>query len=171
MTTAILIRATLVEQPKGTELEYRVIAINKSGEGSPSNTLMGVLQKIEYRERWSWILMKKKRKKYFLEGLAYKRTNINPDDVIYRRDVQRPRDKEVIEEVEKQEFKHNRVAIYMSGTIIVAAASKVIFGVELSFPVLLGVGAVVGTLLFFLDRWIAECLRKEPEKPRDEQKQ
>jgi len=115
--------------------------------------------------------MKKKRKKYFLEGLAYKRTNINPDDVIYRRDVQRPRDKEVIEEVEKQEFKHNRVAIYMSGTIIVAAASKVIFGVELSFPVLLGVGAVVGTLLFFLDRWIAECLRKEPEKPRDEQKQ
>ena len=52
-----------------------------------------------------------------------------------------------------------------------AAASKVIFGVELSFPVLLGLGAVVGTLLFFLDRWIAEYLRKEPEKPKDEHKQ
>ena len=115
--------------------------------------------------------MKKKRKKYFLEGLAYKRTKINPDDVIYRKGVERPSDKEVIEEVEKQEFKHNRVAIYTSGTIIVAAASKVIFGVELSFPVLLGLGAVVGTLLFLLDRWIAKCLRKEPEKPRDEHKQ
>jgi hypothetical protein len=107
--------------------------------------------------------MKKKRKKYFLEGLAYKRTKINPDDVIYRKGIERPSDKEVIKEVEKKEFKHNRVAIYMSGTIVVAAASKVIFGVEISFPVLLGLGAVVGTLLFFLDRWIAEYLRKEPE--------
>jgi hypothetical protein len=38
------------DQPKGAELEYRVIAINKSGsrkgscgEGSPSNTVMAVL--------------------------------------------------------------------------------------------------------------------------------
>ena len=28
---------------KDTELEYRVIAINKSGEGSPSNMVMVVL--------------------------------------------------------------------------------------------------------------------------------
>ena len=35
--------ATLVDQPKGKELEYRIIAINKSGEGSPSNTVMVVL--------------------------------------------------------------------------------------------------------------------------------
>ena len=115
--------------------------------------------------------MKKKRKKHFLEGLAYKRTKIDPDDVIYRKGVERPSDKEVLEEVKKHEFKHNRVAIYMSGTIIVAAASKVIIGVELSLPVLLGLGAVVGTLLFFLDRWIAECLGKEHEKPKDEHKQ
>jgi len=33
----------LAEQPKGKELEYRVIAINKSGEGSPSNRVMVVL--------------------------------------------------------------------------------------------------------------------------------
>ena len=33
----------LVEQPKGEELEYRIIAINKSGEGLPSNTVMAVL--------------------------------------------------------------------------------------------------------------------------------
>ena len=116
-------------------------------------------------------LIGKAAKKYFLEGLAYKRTKINPDDVIYRKGVERPSNKEVIKEIKKQEFKHNRVVIYMSGTIIVAAASKVIFGVELSFPVLLGFGAVVGTLLFFLDRWVAECLRKEPEKPRDDHKQ
>jgi hypothetical protein len=33
----------LVDQPLKTELEYRIIAINKSGEGSPSNTVMVVL--------------------------------------------------------------------------------------------------------------------------------
>jgi len=40
---AIETEATLVEQPLKTELEYRVIAINKAGEGSPSNTVMAVL--------------------------------------------------------------------------------------------------------------------------------
>jgi hypothetical protein len=33
----------LVDQPKGAELEYRIIAINKSGDGPPSNTVMVVL--------------------------------------------------------------------------------------------------------------------------------
>jgi hypothetical protein len=41
--TAIETESTLVDQPKGAELEYRIIAINKSGEGSPSNTVMMVL--------------------------------------------------------------------------------------------------------------------------------
>jgi len=43
VATAIETESTLVGQPKGIELEYRVIAINKSGEGSPSNTVMVVL--------------------------------------------------------------------------------------------------------------------------------
>jgi hypothetical protein len=43
VSTAIETESTLVDQPKKTELEYRVIAINKSGEGSPSNTVMAVL--------------------------------------------------------------------------------------------------------------------------------
>jgi hypothetical protein len=43
VATAIETESTLVDQPKGKELEYRVIAINKSGEGSPSNTVMVVL--------------------------------------------------------------------------------------------------------------------------------
>ncbi len=43
LTPAIETESTLVDQPKGAELEYRVIAINKSGEGSPSNTVMVVL--------------------------------------------------------------------------------------------------------------------------------
>jgi hypothetical protein len=34
---------TLVEQAKGKELEYRIIAVNKAGEGEPSNTEMIVL--------------------------------------------------------------------------------------------------------------------------------
>ena len=43
VATAIETESTLVDQPKGIELEYRVIAISKSGEGSPSNTVMVVL--------------------------------------------------------------------------------------------------------------------------------
>ena len=43
IATAILSEITLVDQPRGAELEYRVIAINKAGEGSPSNTVMVVL--------------------------------------------------------------------------------------------------------------------------------
>ncbi len=30
-------------QTEKTQLEYRVIAVNKSGEGQPSNTMMAVL--------------------------------------------------------------------------------------------------------------------------------
>ena len=32
-----------VEQPRGKELEYRIIAVNKADEGEPSNTVMAVL--------------------------------------------------------------------------------------------------------------------------------
>jgi len=41
--TAVITEATLVEQPKGKELEYRIIAVNKAGDGEPSNTEMVVL--------------------------------------------------------------------------------------------------------------------------------
>lgn len=34
---------TLSDQERGKEWEYRVIAVNKSGEGEPSNTVMAVL--------------------------------------------------------------------------------------------------------------------------------
>ena len=43
VATAILSEITLVDQPEKTELEYRVIAINKAGEGTPSNTVLVVL--------------------------------------------------------------------------------------------------------------------------------
>ena len=41
--TAVISEATLVEQPKGKELEYNVVAVNKTGDGEPSNTAMVVL--------------------------------------------------------------------------------------------------------------------------------
>ena len=43
VATAVITEATLVEQPKEKELEYRIIAVNKAGEGEPSNTEMVVL--------------------------------------------------------------------------------------------------------------------------------
>ena len=43
IATAIITEATLVDQPEKTELEYRVIALNKAGEGQSSNTVMVVL--------------------------------------------------------------------------------------------------------------------------------
>ena len=43
VATAIETESTLADHPKGKELEYRVIAINKAGEGPPSNTVMAVL--------------------------------------------------------------------------------------------------------------------------------
>jgi hypothetical protein len=43
VATAIETESTLVDQPLKTELEYRVIAINKAGIGQPSNTVMVVL--------------------------------------------------------------------------------------------------------------------------------
>ena len=41
--TAVITEATLVEQPRGKELEYRIIAVNKAGDGESSNTAMVVL--------------------------------------------------------------------------------------------------------------------------------
>ncbi|MCK4998927.1 MAG: fibronectin type III domain-containing protein [Anaerohalosphaera sp.] len=41
--TAVISEATLVEQPKAIELEYKVVAVNKAGEGESSNTVMVVL--------------------------------------------------------------------------------------------------------------------------------
>ncbi|MCK4786183.1 MAG: fibronectin type III domain-containing protein [Desulfobacteraceae bacterium] len=43
VATAVITEATLVEQPTGKELEYRIIAVNKAGEGKPNNTVMMVL--------------------------------------------------------------------------------------------------------------------------------
>ena len=43
VATAVIAEATLVEQPKGKELEYLIIAINKAGDGEPSDTEMVVL--------------------------------------------------------------------------------------------------------------------------------
>jgi len=43
VATAVITEATLVEQPRGKEFEYRIIAVNKAGDGEPSNTAMVVL--------------------------------------------------------------------------------------------------------------------------------
>lgn len=43
VATAVIPEATLTAQPKGVELEYQIIAVNKAGQGPPSNTQMVVL--------------------------------------------------------------------------------------------------------------------------------
>ena len=43
VATAVISEATLVDQPKGKELEYQIIAVNKAGDVEPSNTVMCVL--------------------------------------------------------------------------------------------------------------------------------
>lgn len=43
VSTALETEAALSAQPKGLELEYQIIAVNKAGEGAPSNTQMVVL--------------------------------------------------------------------------------------------------------------------------------
>ena len=40
---AIESEITLSDQTRGTEWEFRIIAVNKAGEGLPSNTVMAVL--------------------------------------------------------------------------------------------------------------------------------
>lgn len=43
VATAVISEATLVEQPRGKELEYRVIGLNKAGQSQPGNTVNVVL--------------------------------------------------------------------------------------------------------------------------------
>ena len=39
----IMTETRLVEQPSGKKLEYKIIAVNKAGDGEPSDTEMVVL--------------------------------------------------------------------------------------------------------------------------------
>ena len=43
VATALESEITLTDQTRGSEWEYRIVAINKTGEGVPSNTVMAVL--------------------------------------------------------------------------------------------------------------------------------
>ena len=43
VATAVISEATLVEQPRGRELEYRVIGLNRAGQSQPGNTVNVVL--------------------------------------------------------------------------------------------------------------------------------
>jgi len=99
------------------------------------------------------------RKKRFLEGLAPSATESNPDDVIYRKGVKRPPEEEIKKELEKQEFSHQKIEIYIAGTIILTGLTRIL-GLNLSYLILLPLGAVLGVLVFFIDRKIRSLFSK-----------
>jgi hypothetical protein len=43
IATSVSTKAELIDQPRLTDMEYRVIAINKAGQSPPSNTVTVVL--------------------------------------------------------------------------------------------------------------------------------
>lgn len=43
IATAVVCEATLLDQPRGKEFEYRIVGVNKAGDGEPSNTVVVVL--------------------------------------------------------------------------------------------------------------------------------
>jgi len=43
VATAVECQITLDDQPRGMEFEYRIISVNKAGDGEPSNTVVVVL--------------------------------------------------------------------------------------------------------------------------------
>ncbi|MFZ0033991.1 MAG: hypothetical protein WAK60_03245 [Sedimentisphaerales bacterium] len=43
IATSLKTKAELIDQPRLTDMEYRVIAINKAGQSPPSNTVTVVL--------------------------------------------------------------------------------------------------------------------------------
>jgi len=100
------------------------------------------------------------RKKRFLDGFVPTKTDLNPENVVYRKGIERPNNEEIVKEIKKNEFKHNRVEIYMAGTIILAASTK-LFGLELPLFVLLPTGAILGIAIYFLDKKIRAKLRGE----------
>ena len=97
----------------------------------------------------------------------YTGTKINPDDVIYKKGVERPSDKEIIKEVESRRWENDRVIIYRLVTFIVWLACIAIFKGRLSRMTWWGLLVGVIIVLTFLDRQITRYLKKSKKSKND----
>lgn len=102
------------------------------------------------------------RKRHFLEGFDPSVTDPKPGDIIYRKGVPKPTDEEMRKAARIGHLRHRRIEIASAGTIILIGFAA-LCGIDLSIStlfILVPLGAVLGTFLYWLDGKMKDMKRK-----------